>query len=65
MKPGDIVSVDQLESSVPGLLGQMTGTEGLPDGTIFPGRRMEKARALQPSECTGNRGSRKYQSMRH
>ena len=25
MKPGDVVSVDQLESSVPGLLGQMTG----------------------------------------
>ncbi len=25
MKPGDIVSVDQLESSVPGLLGQITG----------------------------------------
>jgi hypothetical protein len=26
MKPGDVVSVNQLESSVPGLLGQMAGT---------------------------------------
>ena len=38
MKPGDIVSVDQLESSTPGFMGQITGTltrQRLVGSTVF------------------------------
>jgi hypothetical protein len=38
LKPGDVVSIDQLESSVPGLLGQMTGiptTQRIPGSSVY------------------------------